>query len=142
MVDTLTVADRSERMSRIRDKNTKPEMLVRRMVYGMGYRYRLHVKDLPGRPDLVFLRLKKVIFVNGCFWHQHQSPMCRLARYPKSRIDFWVPKLERNRQRDLENQKKLVELGWKILVIWECEINDNDKLEWKIGRFLEGASND
>lgn len=138
MVDTLTVAERSKHMSRIRNKDTKPEMLVRRVIYSMGYRYRLHVRDLPGNPDLVFLRLKKVIFIHGCFWHRHQSATCKLARLPKSRLDFWKPKLERNRQRDLDNQAKLIELGWKMIIIWECEISDKEKLKLKIRSFLDG----
>ena len=102
-MDTLSKAQRSERMSRVRGKDTKPELLVRRLVHGMGYRYRLHRRDLPGTPDLVFPGRRKVIFVHGCFWHRHPDPACKLARLPKSRTDFWLPKLEGNRARDIEN---------------------------------------
>ena len=136
MIDTLTPKERSERMSRIRGKDTKPELIVRRLAHGMGYRYRLHYRNLPGIPDLVFPRLKKVLFIHGCFWHRHPDPQCKLARLPKSRLDFWKPKLEANRQRDIANQFKLRDLGWKILVVWECEIRDKEQLENKLVKFL------
>lgn len=136
MIDTLTTAKRSERMGLIRSKNTKPEMIVRRLVHGMGYRYRLHRRDLPGCPDLVFPRFHKVIFVHGCFWHYHPNPVCKLARLPKSRLDFWRPKLEGNRHRDDVNQNKLLALGWKFMVIWECEMNAIQDLAMKIKLFL------
>jgi DNA mismatch endonuclease (patch repair protein) len=136
MADTLTPAERSERMGRVRGKDTKPEMVVRRLVHGMGYRYRLHRRDLPGRPDLVFPRFRKVIFVHGCFWHRHPDPECKLARLPKSRLDFWLPKLEGNRRRDEANQAALLALGWHFLVIWECEIKDAQHLVVKIKNFL------
>ena len=135
--DTLTLAARSERMRRIHGKDTQPEMKVRRLVHGMGYRYRLHRKDLPGSPDLVFLSRRKVIFVHGCFWHRHPDARCRLARLPKSRLDFWRPKLENNRTRDLNNQKKLAEDGWRVLILWECELRDASDLEQRIRSFLE-----
>lgn len=99
VADTLSPADRSARMSKVRGKDTKPELIARRMLHAMGYRYRLQAKDLPGRPDIVFRRRRKVIFVHGCFWHRHPDPECKLARLPKSRLDFWLPKLERNRER-------------------------------------------
>ncbi len=140
MADTLTREERSERMSRVRGKDTKPEMLVRRLVHGMGYRYRLHRRDLPGIPDLVFSSRKKVIFIHGCFWHRHGDPNCKLARLPKSRLDFWLPKLEGNRQRDREKQDKIHSLKWKILVVWECEISDKEQLRNKINSFLEGET--
>ena len=136
MIDTLTPKERSERMSRIRGKDTKPEMIVRRLAHGMGYRYRLHYRNLPGIPDLVFPRLKKVLFIHGCFWHRHPDPQCKLARLPKSRLDFWKPKLEANRQRDIANQIKTRDLGWKVLVVWECEIRDKEQLENKLVKFL------
>ena len=138
MADTLTPEQRSERMSRIRSKDTKPELRVRRLAHAMGYRYRLHRKDLPGKPDLVFPRRRKVILVHGCFWHRHPDPNCKLARLPKSRLDFWVPKLEANRERDERNLKLLVENGWEPLVIWECQTRDLGELEHRIGAFLEG----
>lgn len=135
--DTLTPAARSERMSRIRDKDTRPEMKVRHLVHGMGYRYRLHGADLPGKPDLVFSKRRKVIFVHGCFWHRHPDVGCKLARLPKSRLDFWRPKLENNRARDLEHQKKLAMDGWRVLVLWECELRDAHSLRQRIRSFLE-----
>lgn len=136
-IDTLTPAARSERMSRIHGKDTQPEMKVRRLAHGMGYRYRLHRKDLPGRPDLVFSSRRKVIFVHGCFWHRHPDARCKLARLPKSNLSFWQSKLEGNRTRDLENQKKLVEDGWQVLVLWECELRDDSNLGQRIRGFLE-----
>ena len=123
-------------MASIRDKGTKPEMVVRRLIYSMGYRYHLHRKDLPGKPDLVFAGRKKVIFVHGCFWHQHDDPKCKIRRIPKSNKDYWIPKLERNVKRDAENIKALSEMGWDILVIWECEISDLERLSNKIRDFL------
>ena len=115
-MDTLTRAQRSERMARIRSRNTGPELAVRRLVYSLGFRYRLHGTGLPGKPDLVFASRRKVIFVHGCFWHQH--PGC--GRQPKSRLEFWTEKLFQNRERDLRNQRKLRSLGWRILIVWEC----------------------
>lgn len=135
--DTLTPAARSERMSRIHGKDTQPEIKVRRITHGMGYRYRLHRGDLPGRPDLVFSSRRKVIFVHGCFWHRHPDTRCKLARLPKSRLDFWQPKLENNRTRDFENQKKLAEAGWQVLVLWECELRDASDLAQRVRSFLE-----
>jgi len=123
-------------MSRIRDRDTRPELAVRRLVYGMGYRYRLHRKDLPGRPDLAFISRRKALFVHGCFWHRHLG--CALGRLPKSRLEFWIPKLERNQLRDLENQERLQQMGWKCLVVWECEIKDEAALKMKVVEFLTG----
>ena len=140
MADTLTPAERSERMGRVRAKDTKPEMVVRRLIHRMGFRYRLHVRELPGCPDLVFPRFRKVLFVHGCFWHRHPESTCKLARLPKSRLDFWRPKLEGNRLRDIENQGALLALGWRFMVIWECEIGDVQALGNKIKMFLEGES--
>jgi len=125
-------------MSAIRSKNMKPEMLVRRLVYSLGYRYRLHKKDLPGKPDLVFGPRRKVIFVHGCFWHQHADPDCKDGRLPKSRLEYWIPKLERNTSRDKANLAALEELGWKTLVVWECETKDLEVLQIRISQFLEG----
>jgi DNA mismatch endonuclease (patch repair protein) len=133
-MDTLTPKQRSERMSRVRSKDTKPEMKVRRLVYAMGLRYRLHRRDLPGSPDLVFSARRKVIFVHGCFWHRHSN--CKLARIPKSRPEFWVPKLEGNRKRDVSNQKLLSNLGWECLVVCECQVRDTHNLNLMIRDFL------
>jgi len=124
-------------MAAIRHRDTTPELVVRRLVYGMGYRYRLHDRSLPGRPDLVFRGRHKVIQVQGCFWHRHPSPSCKLARLPKSRLDFWLPKLEGNRARDLANERKLRALGWGYLAIWECELNNLASLRRRIRLFLE-----
>jgi DNA mismatch endonuclease (patch repair protein) len=120
MADILTAQARSALMSRIRGKDTKPEFVVRRLVHAMGYRYRLHRRNLPGTPDLVFGPRRKVIFVHGCFWHWHPDPGCRIAGLPKSRLEFWAPKLANNRARDAANQGMLLEAGWQVLVIWEC----------------------
>lgn len=134
-MDTLSPQERSERMGRVRGKDTKPEMIVRRLVYSLGYRYRLHSHALPGHPDLVLLGRRKAIFVHGCFWHRH-SEDCPLTRMPKSRLDFWGPKFESNKQRDLANQRKLRELGWNYLVVWECELRDKAALAGRIKAFL------
>jgi DNA mismatch endonuclease, patch repair protein len=124
-------------MARVKGKDTTPEMVVRRLVHGMGYRYRLHVRKLPGCPDLVFTRRLKVIYVHGCFWHRHPDPGCRLARLPKSRLDFWSPKLEANRDRDIRNLAEIGRLGWKALVVWECELRDLPLLAERMRNFLE-----
>ncbi|WP_244746170.1 very short patch repair endonuclease [Paraburkholderia terricola] len=134
-MDTLTPAERSERMALVRAKDTKPELLVRRLVHGMGYRYRLHRRDLPGTPDLVFPGRGKVIFIHGCFWHRHAR--CALARLPKSRGDFWLPKLTANAERDVRNLRALRRLGWSVLTIWECQLGDTAKLASRIRRFLD-----
>lgn len=139
MADTLTRRQRSERMGRIRGKDTKPEMRVRKLVHSMGYRYRLHRKDLPGNPDLVFPARRKAIFIHGCFWHRHPSARCRLARLPKSRLDFWLPKLEENHRRDKRNLSKLKALGWAAMTIWECQISKNQVISKRIRKFLEGT---
>jgi DNA mismatch endonuclease, patch repair protein len=134
-VDTLTPEQRSERMGRVRNKDTRPELRLRRLVFSLGYRYRLHYSRLPGRPDLVFPGKRKVIFVHGCFWHRHEG--CPLCRLPKSRLDFWKPKLEGNKQRDVKNQEKLREMGWGFLVVWECELRDTEALKTRVKNFLE-----
>lgn len=125
-------------MSRVRSRDTKPEMVVRRLLHTMGYRYRLHAKDLPGQPDIVFRGRKKAIFVHGCFWHRHPDPACKLARMPKSRLDFWAPKLEANRARDIANVERLEALGWQVLLVWECELRDREQLGNTLRRFIEG----
>jgi DNA mismatch endonuclease, patch repair protein len=122
-------------MARVRSKNSRPEMLVRRLVFALGYRYRLHQKNLPGCPDLVFRSRHKVIFVHGCFWHRHSR--CALARMPKSRVDFWMPKLEGNKRRDERNKRALARGGWKVLTIWECQLGEIDRLNLVIRRFLD-----
>lgn len=134
-MDTLNPHDRSRRMALVRSKDTKPEMKVRRALHALGFRYRLHVKGLPGHPDLVFPSRKKVVFVHGCFWHRHLG--CSLARLPKSRQKFWVPKLEGNRLRDEAAINSLRAVGWGVLVVWECETRDIEILVARIIRFLE-----
>ena len=119
----------------VRSKDTKPEMLVRRLVHGMGYRYSLHGRHLPGRPDLVFPSRSKIIFVHGCFWHRHGK--CKYTRWPRSKLSFWKPKLEDNNRRDKVIQRDLRRLGWKLLVVWECQLSDVEKLARKIRKFLE-----
>jgi DNA mismatch endonuclease (patch repair protein) len=134
-MDTLSGAERSQRMALIRSAHTKPELLVRSMVHKCGYRYRLHVSDLPGKPDLVFPSRRKVVFVHGCFWHRHSG--CPFARLPKSKLDFWVPKLTLNRERDRKTIARLHREGWKVKVIWECEIKKNTvQVENKMRKFL------
>lgn len=135
-MDTLTPEQRSKRMSRVRGRDTKPELLVRRLVHGMGYRYRLHRRDLPGSPDLVFPSRTKVIFVHGCFWHRHLDPNCKLVRLPKSKLDFWGPKLETNREQDERNIVLLAELDWDVLMIWECQTKNREELQARIREFL------
>lgn len=125
---------RSENMRRIRSKDTAPEMIVRRLVHRMGYRFRLHRKDIAGKPDLAFPARRKVIFIHGCFWHQH--PGCREGRPPKSNVDYWIPKLERNRQRDNVAHEQLAASGWDALVIWECETRESRTLMMTLRRFL------
>lgn len=137
MADTLTAQKRSELMARIRSKDTRPEMAVRRMLHGEGYRYRLHDKRLPGRPDLVFRRRRKIIFVHGCFWHWHGDQACKSARLPKSRLEFWMPKLEGNRERDRRVQEALEREGWRFLIVWECEIKDKERVRNKMVTFLD-----
>lgn len=134
-LDPLTPAQRSERMGRVRGKDTKPEMFVRRMIHALGYRYRLHNAQLPGKPDLVFSSRRKVIFVHGCFWHRH--PGCKNARLPKSRRDFWIPKLNGNRERDLRNHRALREMGFQVMVIWECQIQEPEMMRRRVVQFLE-----
>ena len=122
-------------MRAVLDKDTKPEMKVRRLTHAMGFRYRLHVKDLPGKPDIVFPGRKKVIFVHGCFWHQHSCP--RGDRIPKTRRDYWEKKLGNNKRRDRRHRDALRRQGWKSLVVWECQLKDLDKLARRIKKFLE-----
>ncbi len=135
-MDTLTPSERSARMKLVKSKNTRPELIVQNLMRRLGYRFRLHDVGLPGRPDLVFKNLRKVVFVHGCFWHRHNR--CELARLPKSRLDFWAPKLNENRLRDANNRRALTRLGWGSLVVWECELRDPVKLIIKTLIFLEG----
>jgi DNA mismatch endonuclease, patch repair protein len=133
-MDIINKKRRSENMRRIRSKNTKPELIVRKFVHSLGFRYRLHHKSLPGKPDLVFVGSSKIIFVHGCFWHQHGR--CIDSRIPKSRLYYWLPKLSGNVTRDRANRRKLKKAGWKVLVIWDCETSNSDQLGSKIRNFL------
>jgi DNA mismatch endonuclease (patch repair protein) len=122
-------------MSRIRSKNTKPEMVVRSMLHRMGFRFRLHDRKLPGNPDIVLPKYKTVIFVHGCFWHRHSG--CNYTYTPKSRVEFWEVKFQKNVNNDQENIRLLKELGWQVKVIWECETKDTDKIAETIAVFLK-----
>lgn len=133
-MDKLTAERRSENMRRIKSKGMKPELMVRKLVHRMGYRFRLHAKDLPGKPDIVFRPRRKIILVHGCFWHGHER--CIDGRTPKSNLGYWGPKLTRNKQRDADVLATLRASGWKVLTIWECEINDETKLKRKVRGFL------
>jgi DNA mismatch endonuclease (patch repair protein) len=124
----------SDRMRRIKSKNTRPEILVRRAVRALGYRYGLHSKQLPGRPDLTINELRKAIFVNGCFWHQHSR--CRLRSVPKRNLDYWLPKFQRTKLRDRSNRRDLRRLGWDSLVVWECRASKPSKLLEQLQHFL------
>lgn len=121
MADVVSPEKRSEMMSGIRGKDTKPEIIVRRLLHRLGYRFRLHRRDLPGRPDIVLPKWKAVIFVNGCYWHGHDN--CHLFRPPKTRTEFWTNKIEGNQARDQQNYAALTDAGWKVLVIWECAVS-------------------
>lgn len=133
-MDTLSPRARSERMARIRSKNTSLELRVRRIVHGMGFRYRLHDRHLPGKPDLVFRKRRKAIFVHGCFWHRHAG--CKRTRLPKTRLDYWIPKFRGNAERDARNQMALIEAGWQYFVAWECRISDEEQLRNELREFL------
>lgn len=122
MADFLTVSERSLLMGKIRGKDTRPELLVRRYLHGQGFRYRLHSKNLPGRPDIVLPKYRTVVEVRGCFWHQHGAGCSIGTGMPRTNTSFWTPKLERNKERDLSTQKELQAAGWRVLVIWECEL--------------------
>lgn len=130
MTDVFSKSKRSEVMSRIKGQNTKPELVVRSLLHRLGYRFRLHRTTLPGKPDIVLPRFKTVIFVHGCFWHRHKD--CRFAYTPKSRTDFWLKKLESNVLRDIQVKSDLETLGWRVIMIWECELRDMGQLSMKI----------
>lgn len=139
MPDNLSPEARSAHMRRIRNVDTGPEMRVRRVTHALGYRFRLHRRDLPGTPDLIFPRLRKVIFVHGCFWHRHSG--CRHARLPKSRRNYWLPKLKRNSTRDTEVVAALRALGWTVLVVWECQVATEKDTSKLLLPFLSGLGN-
>src|SRR5439155_15205189 len=133
--DILSVTERSARMRLIRSGNTAPELLVRKLVHSLGYRYRLHAPDLPGKPDLVFAGRRKVIFVHGCFWHTHHG--CNMGRPPKSNLDFWLSKLRRNRERDERVLQELRNVGYRVFASWQCVVErGSHRLEERMRRFL------
>jgi len=134
-MDTRTQEQRRRIMQAVKGKNTGPELTVRRLLHGMGYRFRLHRKDLPGRPDIVLPKYRKAIYVHGCFWHWHGCPKGQL---PKSRLDYWRPKLEANVKRDRTKTEQIESLGWTTLIIWQCEIQDTDTLAARLQEFVEG----
>lgn len=138
MVDVFTKSKRSEVMSRIRGRDTKPERAVRSILHRLGYRFRLHRTDLPGKPDIVLPRSKIVIFVHGCFWHRHKD--CRFAYTPKTRTEFWLKKLESNVAHDHKVQTQLSELGWFVITVWECELRTPEKLARRLDDAVKGRS--
>lgn len=135
---TITPEVRSQMMAAVKGKNTKPEIIVRKMLHAMGFRFRLHRKELPGRPDIVLPKYRTVVLVNGCFWHQH--PGCQMSRRPKSRPDYWEPKLDGNIQRDKKNRTELVKLGWRVITIWECELENPEEIAAKLKNLIENKS--
>lgn len=133
-MDNLSPRERSENMRRIRSKNTAPEKILAKVIRSLRYKFRSHVENLPGRPDFVFWNKSKVVFLHGCFWHCHGR--CKIARIPKSKLKYWVPKLESNKQRDIRNKAKLRYGGWKVLTVWECELADLRGVRSRIKLFL------
>lgn len=135
MTDVLTPKQRSHNMSMIHSKNTRPELAVRYMLSKLGYKYRLHVKKIPGKPDIVLTKLKKVIFINGCYWHMHRCKYGKVV--PKTNADFWEKKRLANKERDLKNYTQLKSSGWKWLIIWECELKNNkDKVLKRLIKYI------
>jgi DNA mismatch endonuclease (patch repair protein) len=134
VTDHLSHRKRSLNMAAIHAKNTIPELAVRKIVYGLGYRYRLHDPKLPGKPDLVFPSRRKALFVHGCFWHKHNG--CSRATIPKTRTDFWEAKLGSNAARDRRNRRQLLRLGWRVLTAWQCELKDPRRLAERLDEFL------
>ena len=139
MVDTRTAEQRRHIMQSVKGRNTGPEMAVRRLLHRAGYRYRLHVKGLPGSPDIVFPGRHKIVFVHGCYWHGHG---CRKGRLPKSKLDFWGGKIEANRARDARKEIELRVAGWDVLPVWQCEIADTEALASRLRGFLDGMESD
>lgn len=135
VTDRLEPAARSALMARVRQRGTTPELLVRRLLFSRGWRYRLHTRSLPGTPDIVFPRLRAAIFVHGCFWHGHGG--CALFTVPKTRTEYWNRKVEENRKRDADKEERLRALGWTVLTVWQCETKDQESLVEKLTCFLE-----
>jgi DNA mismatch endonuclease (patch repair protein) len=136
MTDVFTPAKRSAVMARVKGRDTAPELAVRRLLWRLGARYRLHRRDLPGKPDIVLARRRLAVFVHGCFWHGHDC--ARGARVPKANQDYWVGKVARNRARDIDAQARLASMGWRVAVVWECELKDAAGLERRMAALLRG----
>ncbi len=134
MSDIFSLQKRSDIMSKIGGKNTKPEILVRKFLFSKGFRYRINVKTLPGKPDIVLPKYKTVIFINGCFWHGHN---CKKGKLPSSNIDFWREKISNNKSRDDKNSDLLIKLGWQVIIIWQCEISNVNNREIRLEFLLE-----
>jgi len=139
-MDTLDIESRKKLMSKIKNKNTKPEIIVRSLLHKLGFRYRLHRSDLPGKPDIVLQKYKAVILVHGCFWHSHEN--CNKAKRPTSNVKFWQNKLDKNKYRDNVNESLLLELGWSVFVVWECQTTDLDSLATRLITFLANTKNE
>lgn len=137
--DKFTPEKRSNIMSRVKGRDTGPEKVIRSILHAMGYRFRLHEKRLPGKPDIVLPRHQRVVLVHGCFWHGHQG--CNRSKRPKSNVDFWNRKIDGNIRRDVENQEKLRTAGWKILTVWQCQIRDRERLQNRLRDFMEDDRN-
>lgn len=136
-MDRISKEHRSWNMSRIQSRDTKPEKTVRSILHGLGYRFRLHRKDLPGKPDIVLARYNSVIFVHGCFWHRHKD--CKNASIPKTKKTFWEEKFKANIERDIKVKNELKSNGWRVLVVWECELTDIESVEKELGKFLKNS---
>lgn len=137
MADTLTVAERSRLMAKIKGKNTGPEMAVRSLLHRAGYRFRIHVASLPGKPDIVLPRYRTIVFVHGCFWHRHRG--CKVASTPKSHRKFWADKFARNVANDKKHLRQLRKLGWKVVTVWECQLRDPKRVLRRVEGTLEAA---
>lgn len=137
-MDRISTEARSRNMARVRSRDTKPEVKIRSLLHRLGFRFRLCDKSLPGKPDIVLKKYKTVIFVNGCFWHHHEN--CRDSSLPKTNTDFWEKKINSNVERDRRNKEKLIESGWRVLVIWECEIRRFSECPQELGKLLRGVS--
>lgn len=136
-LDNVSKKKRSQMMGMIRSKNTNPEKIVRSWLHQKGFRFRLHDSSLPGKPDIVLKKYKTVIFVNGCFWHAHDDPKCKKSHLPKSNIEYWTDKIEKNVQRDKDNIRIIEKLGWQVLVIWECELQNEEKFNLLVTNLLK-----